>query len=100
MKRRVVLSPTAKLKLESILLYLEDEWSSKVKREFISKLDKTLDRIAHYPKSSPESIELRGLYKCVVTKHNVLFYRLSSNEIEIVTLFDTRQNPSKLTRSK
>ena len=92
---KVTLSATAKLKLVDLLEYLENKWSSRVKQDFIAKLDKSLNRISSYPKSCPESVDLKGLHKCVVTKQNTLFYRIGTDEIEIVTLFDTRQHPKK-----
>lgn len=93
---KVVLSPTARRKLDTQLEYLQEEWSVKVKREFIKKLDKSIDQIATHPKSCPESHEFKGLHKCVVTKQTSLFYRIKKEEIEVITLFDNRQDPSKL----
>lgn len=37
MAKKVVLSPTAKTKLEGLLVYLKQEWSEKVRQEFIEK---------------------------------------------------------------
>lgn len=34
--------------------------------------------------------------KCVVSKHNSIYYREKKDFIEIVNVFDTRQNPNKL----
>ena len=96
MRKEVVLSPTAKTKLSDLLEYLENKWSEKVKKEFIEKLDKSISRISDYPKSYSKSIEIKGLFKCVVTKQTSLFYRIKPKQIEVVTLFDTRQNPKKL----
>ncbi|MDH5476363.1 MAG: type II toxin-antitoxin system RelE/ParE family toxin [Cyclobacteriaceae bacterium] len=96
MSKKVVFSPTATRKLLVLLEYLENKWSEKVKKEFIEKLDKSILRITDFPKSCSESIEIKGLFKCVVTKQTSLFYRIKSKEIEVVTLFDTRQNPKKL----
>lgn len=90
MKRRVYLSSTAKRKLADLLEYLQNNWSMKVKNEFIEKLDKKLNQISEYPLSGPVSKELPGLFKCVVTKHNTLYYRINNVDIEVVTFFDTR----------
>ena len=68
MVKRVVLSSTAKKKLEELLVYLKQEWSEKVKQEFIEKLDTKINQVLHYPKSCPESKVFKNLYKCVVTK--------------------------------
>ena len=97
MGKKVVLSATAKTKLSDLLEYLENRWSERVKKDFIKKLDQSISRISHYPKSCPESSEQKGLFKCVVTKQTSLFYRIKAKEIEVVTLFDNRQNPRKLT---
>lgn len=98
MTRKVVLSPSAKRKLSDLFEYLENGWSERTKNDFIKKLDRSLLRIAKYPQSCPESTKIPGLFKCVVTKQTSLFYRVSSDEIEIVIVFDTRQNPKKLKR--
>jgi len=96
MNKKIVLSSTSKRKLYQLLDYLENEWSVKVKKDFIKKLDKNLLKISKYPSSNPESKEIKGLFKSIVTKQISLFYKVKSDEIEIVTLFDTRQNPNKL----
>jgi plasmid stabilization system protein ParE len=93
---KVILSPTAKLKLEELLVYLRQKWSEKVKQEFIEKLDIKINQVSHYPKSCPESKAFKNLYKCVVTKQTTFYYRIKEEDIEIATLFDTRQDPQKL----
>ncbi len=98
MSRKVVLSPTARKKLDDLLDYLDENWPRKVKKDFINKLDITLKRICKYPESCPESKEIKRLRKCVVTSQNSLFYRIGENEIEVITFFDNRQDPSKLKR--
>ena len=52
---KIVLSATAKSKLSELLEYLEKKWSTKVKKDFIRQLDRSMNRISHYPKSCPES---------------------------------------------
>jgi plasmid stabilization system protein ParE len=96
MANKVVLSPTAKSKLEELLIYLKNEWSEKVRHEFIEKLDDKINQVSHYPKSCPESRTFKGLYKCVVTKQTTFYYRIKIGEIEIAAFIDTRQDPQKL----
>ncbi|MEL7005665.1 MAG: type II toxin-antitoxin system RelE/ParE family toxin [Bacteroidota bacterium] len=100
MPKSVVLSASGAVKLSDLLEYLEQGWSKKVKDDFIKKLDRSVDRISKYPKSCPESKKYPGLFQCVVTKQTSLFYRVRKKEIEIITLFDTRQDPTKIKRSK
>jgi len=95
---RVFLSELAELKLLKLNKHLLENWSKKVKDNFIDKLSERIRQISHQPKSCPKSSEFDGLYKCVVTKQSTFFYRIldAKKEIEIITLFDTRQNPKKL----
>ena len=96
MKHRVYFSTLAVLKLKEIVKYLEGNWPPNVKQEFLEKLDQTKLLISKYPETFPISKSFPGLYKCTLTKHNTIFYRIHKNEIEIVTLFDSRQHPQKL----
>lgn len=84
--------------LDGLLVYLEEEWSTKVKHDFIQKLDKSLKQIQELPDSFPESGKIRGLRKCVVTKQTTVFYKYSETTIYVVTIFDNRQNPKSLER--
>ncbi len=93
---QVVFSKRAKIRLENLLDYLEKEWSEKSKDDFIKKLDRSILQIKKLPASCPESKEIRGLFKCVLTKQTTLYYRVKDQTIQIITLFDTRQNPGKL----
>ena len=100
MKREIRLSKRAMQKLDSLLVYLEEEWSTKVKYEFVQKLDKSLKQIQKLPDSFPESEKIRGLRKCVVTKQTTVFYRYSEATIDVVTIFDNRKNPKSLKKKR
>lgn len=93
----VILSPQAEIKLEEITMYLLSEWGNKVKKDFLAKLTAKVEQISLQPESCPKSEKQGGIYKCVVTKQNT-FYRTNSqrNILEVITFFDTRQNPIKL----
>ncbi|RKS42752.1 plasmid stabilization system protein ParE [Gillisia mitskevichiae] len=96
MNRKVIISKTAEKKLSSLFEYLLENWSAKVKSNFIKKLDHNIDIIKLEPETFPESQKDPGLRKCVITKQTTLYYRFDSDQIKIVTIFDTRQNPDKL----
>ena len=96
MIRKVVLSKTTEKKLDSLFSYLVEKWSVNVKNEFIEKLDYSIGLIKNQPEMFPESKQGKKLRKCVVTKQTTLFYRFTSKQINVVTIFDTRQNPKKL----
>jgi len=94
----VFVSELAQKKLQKLTAYLLEEWSYKVKQDFLVKLTSKIEHISKHPESCPKSNKFGGFYKCVVTKQTSFFYRVNflNKEIEIITLFDTRQNPDKL----
>ncbi len=92
----MVISITAEKKLEKLFEYLIKEWSVKAKKDFVEKLDSSIEIIKNQPEIFPESKKGKSLRKCVITKQTTLYYRYNSKRINIVTLFDTRQNPNKL----
>jgi plasmid stabilization system protein ParE len=97
----VFLSGLAELKLDKLCLYLLEEWNLKIRNEFLLNLNKKIEQISNHPESCPQSKEFMGLYKCLVTKQTSFFYRIKwdANKIEIITIFDNRQNPKKLKKS-
>lgn len=64
-------------------------------RKFSAKLDHTIELISKIPEIFPDSYEKKGIRKAVVEKHNNLYYRISENSIEIISLFSNRKDPSK-----
>lgn len=96
MIRAIRFSKSASTKLENLLIYLEKEWSMKDKENFIRKLDKSLLQIQNHPVSFPSSEKIKGLRKCVVTKQTTFFYKCSDHAINVVALFDNRQDPDSI----
>ena len=96
MGRTVIITKTAEKKLEKLFKYLLENWSTKVKSDFVKKLDRNVNLIKSNPESFPQSEKNKGMSKCVITKQTTLFYRYTPETITIVTIFDTRQNPNKL----
>ncbi|WP_445955657.1 type II toxin-antitoxin system RelE/ParE family toxin [Yeosuana sp.] len=95
---KVFLSELAESKLLKLSEYLLENWNLKTRDKFIEKLSEKIKQISSQPDSCPKSSEFKGLYKCVVTKQTTFYYRISTKlkEIEVITIFDTRQNPEKL----
>lgn len=93
---KVILSPLAKLKINLLLQYLEEEWDVQSKKKFLSKLESSVQSISLFPESNPKSEKYDGLYKKVVTNQTSLYYRILDDEIQIITVIDNRQNPDKI----
>lgn len=95
---KVFLSLLAETKFLELNEFLLENWNLKVRDDFFKKLTSKIKQISKRPESCPQSSEFKGLFKCVVTKQTTFYYRINfaKKEIEIITVFDTRQNPNKL----
>jgi len=91
----VVWSSLAENDFSNILDYLHCKWNNRVTNNFIDKIEYTIKQIQINPKLFP-LIHNNGIRRCVVTQHNTIFYRINNNTIEILRLYDTRQDPDKL----
>ena len=96
MHKGVTWSPLAKQDLANVLDYLDINWSPAVSLRLIDKIESIISTIIEHPDRHLLINHELGIRKCVITKHNTLFYRELQDKIEIVRLFDTRQDPEKL----
>jgi hypothetical protein len=65
-------------------------------KKFARLLDKQLNLIEDNPFLFAESDNSNGLRKSVLSKQTTIYYWIVNYEIRIITLFDNRQNPDKL----
>jgi len=103
MHYQVSISERAQNNLVKILLYLQTEWSLKIRNRFFDKFRKDVQLISQNPYLFPiidylfPIIDLdRDVRRCMITKHNALYFRLVNQEVEIITIHDVRQDPEKL----
>ena len=82
--------------LESTIEYLEENWTSREIQKFALLLDLQLNRLKIYPNLFPESHRYKKIRKSVLTRQVSMYYRVVNLEIQIISLFDNRQNPKKL----
>jgi plasmid stabilization system protein ParE len=93
---KIRLSSLAAFKLELLVEYLEEKWSSKVKLKFLKKLESSLNAAAKNPNAFPQSQIRPELRKLVITKQATVLYLIDSDSIFVITIFDTRQDPSEI----
>lgn len=98
MVRPVLLTSHAKADLDSVTLYLFENWGLPVLENFLALYEAKIAIIAQYPTRYPFIFKTSGLRKAVLTKHNIILYREKKDHIEIISVFDTRQDPERINR--
>ena len=96
MTKSVIWSPLSEKDFENILDYLFNVWGNKVANKFIDITEDLIAQISTNPKQFPYFNKRKQVRKCVLTKHNTLYYREMKEQIDILRIYDTRQDPKKL----
>lgn len=92
MVEKVKWTNEAKDQFAAVVDYLIENWTNSEVRHFINATDQTIEYIKVYPKMF-RRIGKRNLYEALITPHNLMIYKLVSDEIHIITFWDTRRNP-------
>ncbi len=97
MPKPVNWSPLSENDFSTILEYLKENWGDKIVQGFIEITSSSISQISTNPKQYPLINKNKKIRKCVLTKHNTLYYRDSKESIDILRIYDNRQDPQKLT---
>jgi plasmid stabilization system protein ParE len=63
---------------------------------FLDLYEAKIRIISEHPSRYPFIHQSSGLRKAVLTKHNIILYREQPEHIEIISIFDPRQDPGKI----
>ncbi len=96
MPKQVIWSPQSESDLLQILDYIQKNWEGEVAIKFIDIIDEIINQISINPKQYPLIQKRKKIRKCVITKHNSLYYRDRKESIDILRIYDNRQDPHKL----
>jgi plasmid stabilization system protein ParE len=97
MLKPVIWSQLSEKDFENILNYLDKSRGDKVAINFIDLVESQINQILLNPRQFPIFYKRKKVRKCVLTKHNTLYYRDGKINIEILRIYDTRQDPATLT---
>jgi plasmid stabilization system protein ParE len=97
MPKQIVWSPLAEQDFENILEYLAENWDNSVTNQLIDLTEEVVGQISNNPRQYPLIFKKEKIRKCVLTKHNTLFYRDNKSQVDILRIYDTRQDPKTLT---
>ncbi|REE05636.1 type II toxin-antitoxin system RelE/ParE family toxin [Marinoscillum furvescens] len=87
--------PEAEITYALVIEYLEENWTSKEIDCFFDRTDEVINFIAQNPRQYIYS-KKKDVFRAVITKHISLYYRIKSEEIELLIFWDTRQDPENL----
>ncbi len=90
----IIWLPQAETDFDKILLYMQENWGEKVVDDFILKFERIIELMIDKPRMFRHSSKM-NVHQVLITKHNLLFYRIIENKVELLTFFNTRQNPIK-----
>ena len=95
MALEIVWSPRALDNFHEVILYLEKNWTDLVVKDFVTRTEKVIQLISEHPEMFKQVSDQNASREAVITKHNLLIYRVYTNKILLLTVFDTRQHPRK-----
>jgi plasmid stabilization system protein ParE len=82
--------------LKNIINYISSNWTDKEVREFAKKLNKRLNVIANFPALFPKTLQKENVRRSVLTKQIAIYYSKHNKTVNIISVFDVRQDPAKL----
>lgn len=95
MAYEVIFSDEIFEKLNSIINYLENNFSKEIAEDFLLKFYKKIDALAYNPKAGMQTKKNSAIRMFIITKHNTLYYEIFENRIELLTIFFNKQDPDK-----
>jgi plasmid stabilization system protein ParE len=82
--------------LESIITYLENNWTNKELVKFFTKFEKQILLLSIFPEAFPISKKKSKVHRCAFMKKFTIYYTIENEYLTLVSIFDNRQNPSKI----
>lgn len=94
--RRIIWSPKAQKDYAKIIDYLLLEWTLKEVQKFVEQIEEAIS-ILEKGNVDFRTIRYKSLHIVVISNQISIYYRKQSQtKVEIVRIWDNRQNPSKL----
>ncbi len=92
----IIWAPSARDEYAVLLEYVERNFGLDAALKLLDETEKLLEGIAAFPGMFPASDKRKDIRKAVVSKQTSLFYRISQDQIQILHVWDNRQDPDKL----
>ena len=101
MSYKIIWAPLALETFDKTIEYLNINWTEKEVKKFVNKTFETIEFLKESPYIFRGS-EKESIYEAIIDKNNLLIYQIDEEkkEIDILSVWDTRQNPKKKTRKE
>ncbi len=94
--REIIWSLQAQTDFIESIDFIQALWNEQIAQRFIEAVQHKINLVERFPLMGSEVKFPKRCRKLFIRPYHVLFYRVSPEKIEIVRLFDGRQNPRKL----
>ena len=94
MSYRITWTESAKKSFDDVIGYLIQEWSQKEVQQLIYRTERVLTLLSNNPRIYP--VIHQGIHRCVLSKHNSLFFTIENNQVIILACWDNRKDPKEL----
>jgi addiction module RelE/StbE family toxin len=81
--------------LETIVSYIESEWSQAIAHKFVDELLERVETLSGQPFMGMASQKHANIRSIKVSKHNRLYYKVEKDRLVLLNIFDLRQHPDK-----
>ena len=95
MAYQIIIADEVFTALNSIIFYLENKFSKKVAAHFLLIFYKKAESLSDNPNLGRKISEHATIRRILITKHNLLYYEVVGNQIHLLSIFFTVQNPKK-----
>lgn len=82
-------------KVNTVLAWLNKEWSGKIAEEFLKKIDYRITLLAKQPFSGAPSLKVNDVRGLLISRHNKMYYKVKDGKVVILNMYDTRMNPKR-----
>ncbi len=95
MAKRIIWNNIALKIFEGIIDYNTENYSEKVASDFINKVIDRLNILSRYPDIGRKSKKKENVKFYKIDKDRDLYYRIDEDNLIVIYIFDTRQDPNK-----
>jgi len=96
--KEIFLTEVAESNYEAITDYIFEKFGPIITNNFIERFWEVCLLISETPEIYPLANKAKQIRKCVVSKHNTIYFKEYNDVIRILVVFDNRQDPEKLGR--